>query len=88
MSSDSAFPVNPPSRRPLRNAGIVGVLVVLGIVAAGLTLRVVDARKLKTWTDAQAVPTVTVIQPIRDASGPDASRPLHGRRFSRRSAAI
>jgi RND family efflux transporter MFP subunit len=75
MSSDSAFPVNPPSRRPLRIAGVVGLLVALGIVAAGITLRTVDARKLKTWTDAQAVQTVTLIQPIRDANGPSLQLP-------------
>jgi RND family efflux transporter MFP subunit len=75
MSSDSAFPVNPPSRRPLRTAGVVGLLVALGIVAAGITLRTVDARKLKTWTDAQAVQTVTLIQPIRDANGPSLQLP-------------
>jgi RND family efflux transporter MFP subunit len=75
MSSDSAFPVNPPSRRPLRVAGVVGILVVLGIVAAGITLRAEDARKLKTWTDAQAVQTVTLIQPIHDANGPSLQLP-------------
>ena len=75
MSSDSAFPVNPPSRRPLLIAGVVGLLVALGIVAAGLTRRADDAHKLKTWTDAQAVPSVNVIQPIRDANGPSLQLP-------------
>ena len=46
MSSESAFPTNTPSRRPLLVAGVVGLLVALGIVAAGLTLRTADARKL------------------------------------------
>jgi RND family efflux transporter MFP subunit len=75
MSSDSAFPVNPPSRRPLKLAGVIGVLVALGIVAAGISLRAVDARKLKTWTDTQAVQTVNLIQPIRDANGPSLQLP-------------
>ena len=48
MSSESTFPTNTPSRRPLLVAGVVGLLVALGIVAAGLTLRAADARKLKT----------------------------------------
>ncbi len=77
MSSESTFPTNRPSRRPLLLAGVVGLLAVLGIVVAGLTLRASDARKLKTWTDAQAVPTVNVIQPLRDANG--ASLQLPGR---------
>lgn len=76
MSSESTtFPANPPSRRPLRVAGIVGLLVALGIVAAGVSLRAVDARKLKTWTDAQSVQTVNLIQPIRDTNGPSLQLP-------------
>lgn len=76
MSSESTtFPANPPSRRPLRVAGIAGLLVALGIVAAGVSLRAVDARKLKTWTDAQSVQTVNLIQPIRDTNGPSLQLP-------------
>jgi RND family efflux transporter MFP subunit len=70
MPSDSAFPVSPPSRRPLLMAGLVGLVVALGIVIVGLTLRMIDAHKLKTWTDAQAVLTVNLIKPARDANGP------------------
>jgi RND family efflux transporter MFP subunit len=75
MSSESTFPVNPPSRRPLRIAGVIGLLVALGVVAAGVTLRAVDARKLKTWTDAQSVQTVNLIAPIHDANGPSLQLP-------------
>jgi RND family efflux transporter MFP subunit len=59
----------------LKLAGVIGVLVALGIVAAGISLRAVDARKLKTWTDTQAVQTVNLIQPIRDANGPSLQLP-------------
>jgi RND family efflux transporter MFP subunit len=83
MSSETTFPANPPSRRPLRIAGMVGLLAALGIVAAGLTLRVVDARKLKTWTDAQAVQSVTLIQPVRDAHGPSLQLPGRLEAFTR-----
>jgi RND family efflux transporter MFP subunit len=62
---------------------VVGLLVVLGIVVAGLTLRAADARKLKTWTDAQAVPTVNVIQPLRDANGPSLQLPGRLEAFTR-----
>ncbi|CAD6555291.1 efflux RND transporter periplasmic adaptor subunit [Paraburkholderia metrosideri] len=75
MSSETTFPANPPSRRPLRVAGVIGLLIAIGIVAAGLTLRAVDARKLKTWTDAQSVQTVNLIKPIRDTSGPSLQLP-------------
>jgi RND family efflux transporter MFP subunit len=75
MSSETTFPANPPSRRPLRVAGLIGLLIAIGIVAAGLTLRAVDARKLKTWTDAQSVQTVILIKPIRDTAGPSLQLP-------------
>jgi len=70
MSSETTFPANPPSRRPLRVAGVIGLLIAIGI-----TLRAVDARKLKTWTDAQSVQTVNLIKPIRDTSGPSLQLP-------------
>jgi RND family efflux transporter MFP subunit len=84
MSSEpTTFPANAPSRRPLRVAGVVGLLVALGIVAAGVMLRSVDARKLKTWTDAQSVQTVTLIQPMRDANGPSLQLPGRLEAFTR-----
>jgi RND family efflux transporter MFP subunit len=75
MSSETAFPTESRPRRPLLVAGVIGVLIALGVVAAGITLRAVDARNLKTWTDAQAIPTVNLIQPMRDANGPSLQLP-------------
>lgn len=75
MSSETAFPTTAPSRRKLVAAGVIGVLIALGVVAAGITLRAVDARKLKTWTDAQAVPTVSLIEPTSDPKGPSLQLP-------------
>jgi RND family efflux transporter MFP subunit len=83
MSSESTFPVNPPSRRPLRIAGVVAVLVALGIVTAGLTLRAEDAHKLKSWTDAQATPSVNLIVPVRDVNGPSLQLPGRLEAFTR-----
>jgi RND family efflux transporter MFP subunit len=77
MSSETTFPTHTPGRRRLVVAGVIAVLAAMGVVAVGITLRAVDARKLKTWTDAQAVPTVNLIQPVRDANG--ASLELPGR---------
>ena len=63
---------------------MVGVLVVVRHRRrGGLTLRAADARKLKTWTDAQAVPTVNVIQPLRDANGPSLQLPGRLEAFTR-----
>ena len=81
MSSDhsNASPHTPrpvPAHR-LRRAGIIGAVVVVAVVATGVVTRANDARKLKDWTDRQAVPTVSVVQVERSAAG--ASLDLPGR---------
>jgi len=81
MSSDhsNASPHTPrpvPAHR-LRRAGIIGAVVVVAVVATGVVTRANDARKLKDWTDQQAVPTVSVVQVERSAAG--ASLDLPGR---------
>ncbi|MGF6919341.1 efflux RND transporter periplasmic adaptor subunit [Paraburkholderia sp. 40] len=83
MSSESAFPTHTPPRRPLRIAGVIGLLIALGIVVGGVALRAVDARKLKTWTEAQAIPTVSLIQPMRDPNGPSLQLPGRLEAFTR-----
>ena len=76
MSSETAFPTE---TRAAPSASLslawLASLIALVVVAAGITLRAVDARNLKTWTDAQAVPTVNLIQPMRDATGPSLELP-------------
>ncbi len=47
--------------RHLGTIGIVALLAAVGIVALGIVDRVNANQELKTWTDAQAVPTVDVI---------------------------
>jgi len=64
MSSEPLLPVATPPRR-LRTAGIVGGVIVILIVAAGLATRAADNHQLRTWTDAQAVLTVQVAPPLR-----------------------
>jgi len=65
----------PPEEMPhrpqkwLKPALIVGAVVVVFIVAAGLLGRVFASQGLKTWTAAQAVPTVQVIAPMADGAG-------------------
>ncbi|WP_213766439.1 efflux RND transporter periplasmic adaptor subunit [Caballeronia sp. dw_19] len=73
----------PVPRRRLVMIGVVGVAVALIVVAAGVTLRAVDARNLKTWTNAQTVPTVTVIHPVSSANGPTLDLPSHLEAYSR-----
>ncbi|APR36744.1 efflux RND transporter periplasmic adaptor subunit [Paraburkholderia sp. SOS3] len=89
MSSESVEPgfesryAGAPPRRRLVTAGIVGVVLVVAVVAAGLTVRASDSRKLKSWTDAQAVQTVSIVAPVKDAHGPTLTLPSQLQAYSR-----
>jgi RND family efflux transporter MFP subunit len=88
MSSEPAItnqPVTnqPVPRRRLVVIGVAGIAAAVIVVAAGITLRAVDARNLKTWTTAQTVPTVTVIHPASAANGPTLDLPSHLEAYSR-----
>ena len=76
MSNAPHTPRPVPVHR-LRRAGIIGAVVVVAVVATGVVTRANDARKLKDWTDQQAVPTVSVVPVERSAAG--ASLDLPGR---------
>lgn len=65
---------NPPPRR-LRLAGIIGAIVVLAIVVAGVATRANDSRRLREWTDDQAVPTVNVVTAEGGQGGGDLNLP-------------
>ena len=73
----------PVPRRRLVVIGVVGIAVAVLVVAAGVTLRAVDARNLKTWTNAQVIPTVNVIHPVSAANGPTLDLPSHLEAYSR-----
>lgn len=64
----------PPPRR-LRLAGIIAGIVVLAIVVAGVATRANDSRKLREWTDSQAVQTVNVVTPEGGQGGGDLNLP-------------
>lgn len=81
--SPDRVPAQPVPRRRLIVIGVVGVVVAVLVVAAGVTLRTVDARNLKTWTDDQAVPTVNLIQPAKASSGPTLDLPSRLEAYSR-----
>ncbi|MFA6229906.1 MAG: efflux RND transporter periplasmic adaptor subunit [Rhodanobacter sp.] len=68
--SDLTFPTaKPPSPRRLRLAAIIAVVLVAGVVILGVATRISDAHQLRTWTEAQAAPTVDVLQPQASATG-------------------
>jgi RND family efflux transporter MFP subunit len=83
MSSEPIVTNRPVPRRRLVVSGVIGIAIVVTVVAAGVTLRAVDARNLKSWTNAQAVPTVTVIHPVSAANGPTLDLPSHLEAYSR-----
>lgn len=49
--------------RWLRPAGIAGLVVAVGVVGVGLVSRGMASQSLKTWTEAAAIPTVSVVRP-------------------------
>jgi RND family efflux transporter MFP subunit len=55
-------------RRGLAIAGLAGLLVVVLVVASGLWNRNASEAKLKQWTDAQAIPVVSIVQPTNSAN--------------------
>ena len=75
--------ITKPSRRGLRLAGLIALVVVVAIVVAGIATRAADARRLRTWTDNQAVPTVTVAPPSPDKDGAPLQLPGRTQAYSR-----
>ena len=82
MSSDS---LNTPAlpRGRIKVIVIVGVIAALAIVAAGVSVRAVDAKHLRSWTDAQAEPSVNLITPTHDTKAPALNLPGRTEAFTR-----
>lgn len=60
----------------LKPAGLVAAVVAVVVVGAGLMTRTMASQSLKSWTDAQAIPTVSVVRP--DAVSGDQTLVLPG----------
>ncbi|MGF7131474.1 RND family efflux transporter MFP subunit [Paraburkholderia sp. EB58] len=73
-------------QRQLSFAGIVGGALAVIIVVGGITLRVKHEHQLVAWTETQAIPSVNVVVPIKEAPG--ASLDLPGRLEAFTSAPI
>ncbi|GAB2899172.1 efflux RND transporter periplasmic adaptor subunit [Paraburkholderia jirisanensis] len=58
-----------PPQRLLSLAGIAGTVAVLVILGTGSAVRAKASHQLKDWTEARAIPTVKVIEPLAPASG-------------------
>ena len=73
MSTDP----NQPSRRKLGLVGVIGLCAAGAIVVTGIMARAKTDSELKTWTDAQAIPSVAVAP--ADARALNATLDLPGR---------
>jgi RND family efflux transporter MFP subunit len=69
--------VRPVSRRGLRIVGFVAVAIAVVLVGAGIASRASSSKELRHWTDDQAQPVVTVMQP--QSSGNSSTLALPGR---------
>jgi len=57
--------------RWLRPAALVGAGIAALVVVGGLVGRGMASQSLKSWTDAEAIPTVSVIRPDAARGRPD-----------------
>jgi multidrug efflux pump subunit AcrA (membrane-fusion protein) len=56
--------ITPPRKRSLVTAAAAAVLLAAVVVAYGFTQRAESKQEVIQWTDAQAMPTVALAQPI------------------------
>jgi RND family efflux transporter MFP subunit len=56
-------------QRQLSYVAIVGGVLAIVIVVGGITLRRENGHQLKDWTEAQAIPSVNVVMPAKEAPG-------------------
>lgn len=73
----------PVSSRKLAVAGIVALGVAGVVVVTGLMARAKNSADLKTWTDAQAIPSVAVALPDAKAQNPTLDLPGRLEAYSR-----
>lgn len=69
VSADRAPPPRaiPPAR--LRRIGLVAAAIAVLIAAAGIVHRELKSGEVARWTDAQAIPSVSVVAPLRGGIG-------------------
>lgn len=68
-SREDTVAAEAPSPERLRKVGIIAALAAVLIAAAGITIRWLHERSVSQWTQAQAIPTVTVLEPQQGVTG-------------------
>ena len=64
---------------------VLGLVVLVDVVVLGIGVRASESRDLKTWTDAQALPSVILITPSVQPQGPILNLPGRLEAYSRAS---
>lgn len=59
----------PAPPKNLKRMGLIAVVIAIAIAVGGLLVRWYHGREVAQWTDAQAVPTVSVLEPRRGVAG-------------------
>jgi RND family efflux transporter MFP subunit len=83
MPPDTPVPAVGP--RKLRLAGIVAAVILITIVIAGLSLRAFDSKRMREWTDEQAIPSVTLLKPLKQSDTATLDLPGRLEAYSRAS---
>jgi RND family efflux transporter MFP subunit len=68
MATDISTP-DRPSSRTLKIAGLIALAIALAVVVVGLLERNGQTRALKSWTTAEAIPTVDFVHPVPATAG-------------------
>ena len=83
LSETNTQPSQPLSKRGLRLTGLIVIAVLVAVVVIGLITRSSQAHSLKTWTDEEAIPTVSVVTPEAGNAGPMLDLPGRLEAFTR-----
>lgn len=68
-------PSKVPDDRKLKRAGMIGLGIAVVLAGAGLTTRLLAKQELKTWSNEQAIPTVSIVRPQTDKATRNLSLP-------------
>lgn len=71
------------SRRVLRLGGFIALVVAVVVVAGGIVTRAHDNKKLETWTEAQSLPSVSVVMPVTGGAASGLSLPARFEAYSK-----
>lgn len=67
-SGETRVAIGATNVKRFRRGGLIALVIAIGIVGGGITVRAVRASDTKKWTNEQAIPTVTLIAPSNDKS--------------------